>query len=488
MTFHLGRWIRSTDWYPDYQLRLYDRRRARWAGRYVHESVQADGPVGQLRGELQHYPYRDIAHHLQTMDRYTTLAARQMFEDGRRAGWIDILVHAAAGVLPQLHPARRLSRRHARTRHLGDERVLRRPQIREALGAVFALHIDTARTWRGGQNQVLLTVLGLRALGHRAVLVAHAEGELYRRASEGPDLVPLAPRNEVDLSAAWKLSRIIRQFKPQIVHAHDPHAVAMAGLALSFGAPEPRPRSSRHAASTFICRGTRSRGGSTGRWICSSPRPNAIRDILEHDGIEAKRIVVVHDGIDVAKIGRLPAVDIHAEFWLPHGAPVLVNVGALVRHKGQKFLVEAMPHVLHEVPDAHLVIFGEGELRAALERQIKELHLEKHVLLAGFREDVLQLMKSADLFVMSSVTEGLGSTVLDAMAMKLAVVGTRAGGIPEAVVHGETGLLVAPAEPRELAAAIVRLLKDPALRARMGDAGLARVTEQFGVGRMLEGR
>ena len=92
VTFHLGRWIRSTDWYPDYQLRLYDRRRARWAGRYVHESVQRGRRVGRLRGELQHYAYRDIAHHLQTMDRYTTLAARQMFEDGRRASWIDILV------------------------------------------------------------------------------------------------------------------------------------------------------------------------------------------------------------------------------------------------------------------------------------------------------------------------------------------------------------------------------------------------------------
>ena len=92
VTFHLGRWIRSTDWYPDYQLRLYNRRRARWTGRYVHESVRADGAVGKLRSELQHYAYRDLAHHVETMDRYTALAARQMFEDGRRANWIDILV------------------------------------------------------------------------------------------------------------------------------------------------------------------------------------------------------------------------------------------------------------------------------------------------------------------------------------------------------------------------------------------------------------
>lgn len=91
-SFYLGRWLRSTDWYPDYQLRLYDRRRARWDGRYVHESVKADGPVRTLRGELLHYPYRDIAHHVQTIDRYTTLVAKQAAERGKRASVADVLV------------------------------------------------------------------------------------------------------------------------------------------------------------------------------------------------------------------------------------------------------------------------------------------------------------------------------------------------------------------------------------------------------------
>jgi len=98
---------------------------------------------------------------------------------------------------------------------------------------MFSLHIDTARTWRGGQSQVLITLMGLRALGHRTLLVAHSEGELRQRAKEGLDLVALAPKTEMDLTAAWRLSRIIKQLKPDIVHAHDPHGVAMAGLALS---------------------------------------------------------------------------------------------------------------------------------------------------------------------------------------------------------------------------------------------------------------
>lgn len=99
VTFHLGRWMRSTDWYPDYQLRFYDRRRAQWAGKHVHESVKAEGRVEDLRGELEHYAYRDLAHHFQTMDRYTTLAARQMFEEGRRAGFFDLMVHPPAAFL-----------------------------------------------------------------------------------------------------------------------------------------------------------------------------------------------------------------------------------------------------------------------------------------------------------------------------------------------------------------------------------------------------
>ncbi|HEY2905209.1 MAG TPA: glycosyltransferase family 2 protein [Vicinamibacterales bacterium] len=93
VTWHLGRWIRSTDWYPDYQMRLYDRRVAEWTGQYVHEAVTVSGTRGQLRAELQHYAYRDIADHLETMDRYTTYAARQMHEAGRRAALLEIAGH-----------------------------------------------------------------------------------------------------------------------------------------------------------------------------------------------------------------------------------------------------------------------------------------------------------------------------------------------------------------------------------------------------------
>ncbi len=99
VTRYLGHWIRSTDWYPDLQLRLYDRRTGRWNDRLVHESVAVDGPVGRLRGELEHHAYRDVAHHLETIDRYTTLAASQLLREGRRAGWIDLAARPPAAFL-----------------------------------------------------------------------------------------------------------------------------------------------------------------------------------------------------------------------------------------------------------------------------------------------------------------------------------------------------------------------------------------------------
>jgi hypothetical protein len=99
VTRYLGRWIRSTDWYPDYQLRLYDRRRAAWNLRPVHERVEPRGPVGMLRSELQHLSYRGVSHHLATIDTYTTLAARQMLAEGRSAGFADLLLHPPAAFL-----------------------------------------------------------------------------------------------------------------------------------------------------------------------------------------------------------------------------------------------------------------------------------------------------------------------------------------------------------------------------------------------------
>jgi glycosyltransferase involved in cell wall biosynthesis len=351
---------------------------------------------------------------------------------------------------------------------------------------MFSLHIDSARTWRGGQNQVLLTVLGMRALGHRSMLVAHPAGELRQRAKEGLDLIPLAPTTEMDLSAAWRLSRLVKQLKPDVIHAHDPHGVAMAALALSMSTQLAKPPLVASRRVDFHMK-----GNALSRWkyrqvdcfVCAS---EAIRQMVVADGVPSSHAVTIYEGIDLARAAAAPLADLHAELWLPHHAPIVGNVAALVPHKGQRHLIEAAAIVVRRMPDARFVIAGQGELRPQLERQIKEHRLEKHVFLVGFRPDVLSVHKAFDIFVMSSVTEGLGTSLLDAMACGKPIVATTAGGMPEVVADGETGLLVPPRDDQALADAIVTLLGDERRRRSMGGAGERRVRERFSADRMVQ--
>lgn len=351
---------------------------------------------------------------------------------------------------------------------------------------MFSLHIDTARTWRGGQAQVRHTVLGLRAIGQRAVLVAHPAGELVKRMAEGHDLIPLAPKHEVDLSAAWKLSRLLKRLRPDVVHAHDPHGVAMAALALSIAAPTPRPRLVASRRIEF-----RIAHNSFSRWKYGQvdlflPISAAVRDRLRADGIPPRKLAIVHEGVDVERIVETPAANVQAEFYLPTHAPVVGNVGALVAQKGQHDLIEAAALVVREVPDARFVIVGDGELRTALEHQIHQKHLERHILLAGFRTDVIELLKGCDLFALSSLQEGMCTSLVDAMAASKAAVATAVGGVPEVMADGETGILVPARDTRAMADGLVRLLRDEAMRRRMGEAALQRARRLFTVERMVQ--
>jgi glycosyltransferase involved in cell wall biosynthesis len=224
-----------------------------------------------------------------------------------------------------------------------------------------------------------------------------------------------------------------------------------------------------------------------GQVDCFIAISEAVRARLVADGIPRSKTVVVNEGVDVERIVRLPVASVHAAFYLPTHAPVVGNVGALVAQKGQHHLIDAAAIVVKRIPDVRFVILGEGELRPQLEEQIRRKHLERHVFLAGFRPDALELIKGFDLFALSSLHEGLCTSLVDAMAASRAAVATRVGGVPEVMVDGGTGFLVPPRDHEAMAEKIVQLLKDDALRARMGEAALRRARERFTVEHMVMG-
>jgi glycosyltransferase involved in cell wall biosynthesis len=156
-------------------------------------------------------------------------------------------------------------------------------------------------------------------------------------------------------------------------------------------------------------------------------------------------------------------------------------------HKGQRYLIEAVPDVLREFPAAKFVIVGDGELRSDLEARAARLGIEDSVVFAGFRNDVPEILRVFDVFVMSSYLEGLCTSIMDAMATGIPVVASDAGGIPEIVQNEVNGLLVPARKPSTLAEAILRMLNNPKEAAKFARAGRRTVEEKFTVDTMVEG-
>jgi glycosyltransferase involved in cell wall biosynthesis len=344
------------------------------------------------------------------------------------------------------------------------------------------LHVDTAASWRGGQNQVLLTAAGMAARGHETLLACRAGSPLEARARDrGLAVRPLPFRGDLWPPALVALARTLRGERPSALLLHDPHAVS-AGLVAARLAPRPGLVAVRRV--DFPLRGSFSRlkYAACDRVIVVS---RAIGAVMESGGLESARLRLVYEAVP----DRPPAPggrELLAALGIPPGVPVVGNVAALTGHKDHATLIEAMALLRPRVPEARLVVAGEGELRPALEALVRERGLPDRVVFAGFRHDLDRLLPAFSVFCLSSHLEGLGTSLLDAMAFGLPVVATTAGGIPEAVEDGQTGCLVPPGDPAALAEALATLLRDETRRRVLGEAGRRRFEERFTVDRMVD--
>jgi glycosyltransferase involved in cell wall biosynthesis len=189
--------------------------------------------------------------------------------------------------------------------------------------------------------------------------------------------------------------------------------------------------------------------------------------------MNSEDISIIPSGISISRF--TPDHDARSakrrELRIPEDAVVVGFVGWLWPVKGVRYLVESMVAVLQEDPRVFLVLVGQGDEEPALRNQVAEMGMEERVFFLGWRSDVNEILPCFDLFVLPSLNEGMGRVLAEAMAAKLPVVGTRVGGIPDLIKHGENGLLVPPANAAALREAIQRLLDDPVLRERMGARG-----------------
>jgi len=357
-------------------------------------------------------------------------------------------------------------------------------------------HVDGERGFRGGERQLLYLAAALRARGRRNVVYGRAGGELEAEARrQGFETRTLPFLNEWDPISAWRLASEARR-ENAVLHAHTGHSAGLCALASLGGVPFVAHRRVDFPVG-FLARSLKY--GRAGKTVAVS---TAIANILRDAGLPGKNIAVVPDGIPATaeetawtqtESGRFkpctPAEKekyrriLSDEFQIDPATTFIGNLAALVPHKDHDTLIAAAVIVLLQRPKTRFLIAGRGPEEARLAESIRRMGLEDKVLLLGHREDPLPVLKALDVYVQSSWGEGMGSVLIEAAACGVPIAATTAGGIPEVVEDGVTGLLVLPRRPEALAGAIMRLIDDKALAARLAEQGRARLT-RFGLTRM----
>jgi glycosyltransferase involved in cell wall biosynthesis len=327
------------------------------------------------------------------------------------------------------------------------------------------LHIDTEKTWRGGEQQVLYLACGLRDRGHESTIVCQPGSPLAERAkAAGIAVEELRMRGGVDPKAVLHIAKMIRKGY-DILHLHTSNAHTIGYLASLF-AGRAKVVVSRRVS--FPLKGffRRLKYKGADRIIAVS---EGVRREMINSGIDPDAVVTVHSAIDASRYKKRESEP---------ARPVVGIIAHLAEHKGHRYFFEAAKEVAAVIPDVNFLVVGEGEMRTELEEYVRSLGVGERTVFAGFQKDVAKMISQCTITVLSSISgEGSPGVLKESMAAGIPAITTDVGGSREVVEDGVTGIVIPPMDSKALASAMIRLLKDGGLRERMGGAGIMKVQE-----------
>ncbi|MDH4106962.1 MAG: glycosyltransferase family 4 protein [Gammaproteobacteria bacterium] len=346
------------------------------------------------------------------------------------------------------------------------------------------LHVETGRHLYGGPQQVLYLCSGLARLGVDSVLVCPpASGVAEAAARAKIRTITVGCAGDFDLRFGWRLKQLLADERPDIVHCHSRRgADSLGGLAAKLaGIPAVLSRRVDNPESGLLAK---LRYRPYVRVVAIS---TTIAGILEQAGVERRKIVVIRSAVDAAHFPEVPDCGrFHREFRIEPDHFVIAAAAQFIERKGHRYLLEAVAALRPRYPKLRVVLFGQGPLQRVLKARCAELGIADIVQFAGFRRDLDEYLGCIDILVHPALQEGLGVITLKAQAAGVPVVGFRAGGLSEAVLHGETGLLVPTGDSEALADAIARLADDNRLRHRYGATARQRMRAEFTIEGMAE--
>jgi glycosyltransferase involved in cell wall biosynthesis len=347
------------------------------------------------------------------------------------------------------------------------------------------LFINSITIYGGGEAWMLTVLRELAVRGYRVTLICKPEAEIIKRIDDSIDVLPLRIAGDFDPITISHLVKIYKKRKIDIVVANVGKDIRLAGLAAKFASGV--SVIALHQVDREIKNNLRYR--FTYKSLADMIVVNSIATkntlLKSAPWLVSEKIKVVYHGIDSGKYSGANTKDIRSEFGLSQQDLIIGFVGRLSVQKGIKYMLDAFRFVVGESQNVHLIIAGTGELEGLVKDFITQNNLERRIHLLGFRNDIPDLMRTFNIFLLPSLWEGFGIVLIEAMAAGKPVVATKTSSIPEIVTENRTGILVPPEDEEAISNALMRLISNPDLRIRFGEAGQKIVRDKFTTDRMI---
>lgn len=321
------------------------------------------------------------------------------------------------------------------------------------------LHVSTPKSWRGGEQQLAYLYEELAAKGVEQYIICRKGGELAERGKKkGWNIIESPKRTAIDPLFARKIKSVCKRKGIDLIHTHDSHAHSFAVIAASlFGNKTPIVVSRRVDFAISKSSVKKYNHKNVKRILCVS---DAIKNLTAPDITDQSKLKTVHSGIDLSRFPfeKKDCEKLRSEYNIPQDLPLIGNVAAIAPHKDYYTFINTVEELVNRGVKAKFLIIGTGPMLLEIKEYGAEKGLHDHLIFTGFRDDIPEILPELDIFLITSETEGLGTSVIDAFACKVPVVATRAGGIPELVKHEFSGLLANVKDHCELANQVERIL------------------------------
>lgn len=498
LTNYCGKWIRYSSWYPSRKLRLWDSRKGQWGGMNPHDHFILEKGAGKkfLKGDLLHYSYYSIRQHVDQINRFSEIAANSYFQVGEKASWFNIIFHPVwrmfrdyiikfgfmdgfYGLVISMNSAHETFLKYSKLRKLN----------RDALKASRKriCFFNSLKSWGGGERWHYDHSTRLAAMGYDVFAVAHPKSELYRKIGDASmDHYPVSVSNLSFLNPVkiMYLRRIFRKEKVKTLIFNLSSDLKVAGIAAKLAGVDNiiyRRANAIPTRNTILNRFLFKKVIT--RMIANSEETK--RCVLANNPniIESSRIRVIYPGIE---LNRQEESGVARVYDKQDGEILLGNAGRLSEEKGQIYLLQLAEILKQKGIRFRILIAGSGKLNAWLRKQARLRNVQDEVKFLGFMENLKPFYTDIDIFLLTSLWEGFGYVMVEAMAEKKPVIAFDISSSAEVVDDGHSGFLVPRGDVEAMAEKVVELARNRQLREKLGLNGFHRVEELFTIDKTIE--